>query len=165
MSVYSNPVLRLITEEEDRQISMQLSITVFVNEQKYPLERIVDDEYNDNSDVWIAYCEKKMEDGTVQNDVPVGTVRYIDISEDVCRLGRLVVLSEARGLSLGRKLVDIVIQEAANRGKTTMFIHAQANKRGFYEKFGFVVEEGDDTIFHVDGDPHYRMWIRNIGKK
>lgn len=121
-------------------------------------------EYNDTSDVWIAYCEKKRKDGSVEYDVPVGTVRYIDISETVCRLGRLVVLSDARGLSLGKKLVAMVIQEAADRGKTTMFIHAQANKRGFYEKFGFVVEEGDDTIFLVDGDPHYRMWIRDISK-
>lgn len=43
MTIYANPVLRLITKQEDRQIAMQLSITVFVDEQKYPLERVVDE--------------------------------------------------------------------------------------------------------------------------
>lgn len=94
--------------------------------------------------------------------MPVGTVRLYPVSETVGKLGRLAVLSDARGLSLGRKLVQAVIQGAIDRGMTSIVLEAQVDKRGFYEKLGFVVEEGDEEPYPVDGTPHLRMWKRSL---
>ncbi|CAO3597238.1 unnamed protein product [Absidia cylindrospora] len=143
---------------------MQVRIIVFVDEQKYPLYTEVDDEYNDKSDVWIALCDKTMDDGKVEQGVPVGTVRLISVSEKVGKLGRLAVISDARGLSLGKKLVQLVVRDAGTRGMESIIIHAQYDKQGFYEKLGFAVEKGDEETFLEDGTPHICMWHCNVGK-
>lgn len=121
--------------------------------------------YNNNSDVWLALCDKILDDGTIEPGVPVGTVRLIAESETVGKLGRLAVISDARGLSLGKKLVQLVIHDAADRGMDSIIIHAQYDKQGFYEKLGFVVEKGDEETFLEDGTPHLRMWHRGAGTK
>ncbi|KAI8084784.1 acyl-CoA N-acyltransferase [Halteromyces radiatus] len=164
MATYTNPVFLAATTEDHFEKSMKVRITVFVDEQKYPLYTEVDDEYNDKSYVWLVQCDKTLENGQVEHDVPVGTVRLITVSETVGKLGRLAVISEARGLSLGKKLVQTVVKDAADRGMTAIVIHAQYDKQGFYERLGFAVEKGDEQTFLEDGTPHIRMWHRGVGK-
>ncbi|SAM02660.1 hypothetical protein [Absidia glauca] len=165
MPTYENPVFKAATTEKDKDLAMQVRIIVFVDEQKYTLESETDDEYNDKSDVWLALCDRILDDGTIESGVPVGTVRLIAASETVGKLGRLAVISDARGLSLGKKLVQLVIHDAADRGMDSIIIHAQYDKQGFYEKLGFVVEKGDEETFLEDGTPHLRMWHRGVGTK
>lgn len=79
----------------------------------------------------------------------------------VAKLGRLAVLSEARGLSIGQKLVKHFIDFVKEHGYTSIVLHSQYPRRGFYEKLGFVIEEGEE-IFDEDGTPHIRMWMRQL---
>jgi predicted GNAT family N-acyltransferase len=76
-------------------------------------------------------------------------------------LGRLAVLSTARGLYIGQKLVKTFIEYCKENGYTTIVLHAQYPRRGFYEKLGFVIEQGEE-IFQEDGTPHIRMYMRDI---
>jgi predicted GNAT family N-acyltransferase len=76
-------------------------------------------------------------------------------------LGRLAVLSTARGLYIGQKLVKEFIAYCKQNGYTSIVLHAQYPRRGFYEKLGFVIEQGEE-IFQEDGTPHIRMYMRRI---
>lgn len=89
-------------------------------------------------------------------------VRLIPKSEGVAKLGRLAVLSSARGLNIGQKLTKSFVDYCSKNGFHTIVLHAQNPRRGFYEKCGFSVEEGDDEVFTEAGTPHVRMWMRNL---
>jgi predicted GNAT family N-acyltransferase len=110
---------------------------------------------------FVAYADKQQEDGTVAPKVPVGTLRLIKKPNNVAKLGRLAVLSEARGLYIGQNLVKTYIAFVKENGYTSIVLHSQYPRRGFYEKLGFVIEEGDE-IFDEDGTPHIRMWMRQL---
>jgi predicted GNAT family N-acyltransferase len=75
-------------------------------------------------------------------------------------LGRLAVLSSARGLQIGRLLVEAFVDYCKKNSYNTIVLHSQYPRRGFYEKTGFKIEHGDDKIFDEAGTPHVRMWMR-----
>lgn len=110
---------------------------------------------------WIATCDKINEDGTIEK-CDIGNVRLWPKPNGVAKLGRLGVLSSARGLYIGQQLVKAFIDYCKNNGFHTIVLHSQYPRKGFYEKLGFVVEEGDDEIFEEGGTPHVRMWMRNL---
>ncbi|KAG0169412.1 hypothetical protein DFQ28_003962 [Apophysomyces sp. BC1034] len=156
MATYINPEVRLAETAEDKQKCIDVRVRVFVDEQKYPLHTETEDPYDVDCIHWVAICEYR------SMRIPVGTVRMYPVSPTVGKLGRLAVLQDARGLQLGVKLVQALIKEAHDRGKTAIVLHAQYDKQGFYEKLGFVVEKGDEETFLEDGTPHIRMWNRSI---
>jgi predicted GNAT family N-acyltransferase len=71
-------------------------------------------------------------------------------------------LSCARGLYIGQQLVKAFIEYCKKNGFHTIMLHSQYPRKGFYEKLGFVVEQGDDEIFEEGGTPHVRMWLRHL---
>ena len=109
---------------------------------------------------FIASCEKENKDGTTEY-VDVGNVRLWPQPNGVAKLGRLGVLSSARGLYIGQLLVKAFINYCRESNFHSIVLHAQYPSKGFYEKLGFVVEEGD-VIFEEAGTPHIRMWMRNL---
>lgn len=108
-------------------------------------------------------CDKVDPSGAViQSGVPVGTVRLIPKSAKTGKLGRMAVISEARGLGLAKALVKALIQYAASIDMQEICLEAQVDKQAFYKKLGFVVEEGDEEPYSVDGTPHVKMWMRSL---
>lgn len=91
----------------------------------------------------------------------MGTIRLIPQSDNIAKLGRLAVLSTARGLYIGQKLVKSFIEYCRENGFHSIVLHSQYPRRGFYQKLGFVIEEGEE-IFDEDGTPHIRMWMRSL---
>ncbi|KAI9483735.1 MAG: acyl-CoA N-acyltransferase [Benjaminiella poitrasii] len=160
MMKYSNVTIEQLTDPEKVKDALEVRIAVFVHEQKYTLESELDS-YDDISLHWAAYCDRENEDGTIDSHVPVGAVRLIPQPNSVAKLGRLAVLSSARGLYIGQKLVLNFINYCKQNGYHTIVLHAQYPRRGFYAKLGFVIEEGEE-IFDEDGTPHIRMYMRNI---
>jgi predicted GNAT family N-acyltransferase len=61
----------------------------------------------------------------------------------------------ARGLGLGRKLVEALEKDALKLGISFIDCHSQVDKRFFYEKLGYQVT--DDNIFVEDGIDHIKM--------
>jgi predicted GNAT family N-acyltransferase len=120
--------------------------------------------YDATCEHWIAVCDINNDDGQVQQEVPVGAIRLIEKPNHVSKLGRLAVLSQARGLSIGKKLVLEFIRYSKEQGYKTIVLHAQIDKRGFYEKCGFATEAGDNEPFDEDGTPHIRMWMHNLNE-
>lgn len=102
---------------------------------------------------WVAVYESHLrsERGAVvvaENDemiLGVATVSYnltIRYGAEYCELEELIVDDSARGLNLGRILVQRVIDDAQQRGCAEIGLYlvpSTEGNRGFYEKLGFEV--------------------------
>jgi predicted GNAT family N-acyltransferase len=84
------------------------------------------------------------------NATPVATARLTAEGQ----IGRMAVLREYRGTGIGSALLAAAIEQARQSGFKQVFLHAQVNVIGFYEKSGFSAE-GD--IFIDAGIEHRTM--------
>ena len=83
-----------------------------------------------------------------------GTCRIYCGDDNEFHLGRLAVLSEYRGMSLGKKLITEAEHHASAMGAKSITLSAQVRVKDFYEKCGYsaVSEE------YLDEDcPHIKM--------
>ncbi|KAI8137846.1 acyl-CoA N-acyltransferase [Fennellomyces sp. T-0311] len=158
--IYRNPQITLSLTEEDRKKCSQVRVKVFVDELGYPPTLETLDTKDAIGTLWLATCEAIADGSTV----PVGTIRLLRYQHDdnVGVLTRLAVLSNARGLRLGQKLVTALEQGAKSQGMTAIMIEAVQEKRGFYESLGYIVEENDMETYIKDGTPHFKLWKRNL---
>ena len=67
-------------------------------------------------------------------------------------IGRLAVLKAYRGRGLGAKAVLVLVKEAENIGVNRVYLGAQKQAVGFYEKLGF-------TVY---GEPYIEVNIEHI---
>ena len=112
---------------------------VFVAEQSVPPELEWDAEDSDAVH-FLAY----------EGDFAIGTARLLPDGE----IGRLSVLRDWRGLSVGEALLKAVIQEAEQRGLNEQKLSAQVQAVAFYQRFGFTVVSDE---FLEAGLPHVDM--------
>jgi predicted GNAT family N-acyltransferase len=112
---------------------------VFVAEQSVPPELEWDAE--DSEAVhFLAY----------EGDFAIGTARLLPDGE----IGRLSVLRDWRGLTVGEALLKAVIHEAEQRGLNEQKLSAQVQAVAFYQRFGFTVVSDE---FLEAGLPHVDM--------
>jgi ElaA protein len=72
-----------------------------------------------------------------QNDVPVGTARII-IEGETAKIGRVCVLSQARGTGIGAEIMREAMKVCENQsGVRKLKLGSQIHAMGFYEKLGF----------------------------
>lgn len=88
------------------------------------------------------------------NEQPVGTARVRYLDNHTAKIERLAVLSTARGLGLGKKIMEKALEIATQQNIKEVVIHAQAYIKGLHQKLGFQ-EEGE--IFEEAGIPHVKM--------
>ncbi len=115
---------------------------VFTQEQGFPAEIDVDD-YDKIAWQCILY-----KDGSA-----IGTARLIP-QENQGKIGRVAILKEFRGLGLGFKIMEAIIDQAEKLSYASLNLSAQVYAVQFYEKLGFVVM-GDEYL--EDGEPHINM--------
>lgn len=122
-------------------LAFALRRAVFIDEQQ-----VADDEF-DAHDLTATHFVAII-DGAI-----VGTLRLIATPEHM-KIGRVAVAKSARGLGLGRQLMQHAMDHARSNGHTRFALGAQHDKTGFYETFGFhaVSEPADDGsgILHVE---------------
>lgn len=80
----------------------------------------------------------------------VGTGRMLDDGH----IGRIAILADFRGLGLGAKMVQALVDEAARLGYPRVYLGAQTQALGFYAKLGFTTY-GEE--FMDAGIPHLSM--------
>lgn len=125
--------------EEARHLAYPIRLTVFVNEQQVPEELELDE--NDPT-AWHAVMFK---DGQA-----IATGRLLRNG----KIGRLAVLKEYRGLSLGSELLKTLVYYGRQEGIKQFFLHAQTSAIGFYERLGF---KGIGPVFKEAGIDHIKM--------
>ncbi len=113
--------------------------TVFVKEQKVPVELELDD--RDADAIHFIYWESCK---------AAGVARLLDNG----MIGRMAVLRKFRGNGYGSRLLNAGIKKAAELNYPTPWIHAQIHAIGFYEIHGFK-EYG--PIFEDAGIKHREM--------
>ena len=112
--------------------ALDLRITVFVNEQGFVDEV---DEADSFATHLVMY----------DNDKPIATCRFF-LKEDneTYMFGRLCVLKEYRGKSLGREMLEKVEEIVKEKGGKAIILHSQYHAKPFYEKCGFTQQDETD---------------------
>lgn len=113
--------------------------SVFIQEQAVPVELEFDGLDENAMQVLVAV------DGQY-----VGTGRMLDDGH----IGRIAILRDYRGLGLGAKVVQALVDEAARLGYPRVYLGAQTHAVDFYAKLGFT-PYGEE--FMDAGIPHLAM--------
>ena len=123
--------------------ALDLRVTVFVEEQGFVDEV---DEFDSVSTHLVMYDGEK----------PIATCRFFLKEDNVTYMfGRLCVLKEYRGKSLGREMLKKVEQLVSEKGGKAIILHSQYHAKPFYEKYGFT-QQGE--IDYEQNKPH--AWMR-----
>ncbi|KAJ8657166.1 hypothetical protein O0I10_007246 [Lichtheimia ornata] len=156
---YHNHEVLLATSESDKKKCMDVRYQVFIVEQKYPAYIEVNEPIDPIADHFLLIANTVDGDdsqGAGAEKVPVGTVRmHINDEEGVAILSRLAVLSDARGCSYGKILVQAVIECAKTRGVQALTLSAQHFKVDFYKHLGFHID--NEEVFYRYDVAHYHM--------
>ncbi|GGC79031.1 GNAT family N-acetyltransferase [Vreelandella lutescens] len=112
---------------------------VFIDEQRVPQE-----------EEWDGRDADCLHFLAMLNGKPVGTARLLPDGH----IGRVAVLSSARGTGIGYQLMEATIEAARAAGHTHAALSAQLHALAFYERLGFVAH-GD--VFMDAGIPHREM--------
>ena len=89
---------------------------------------------------------------------PVGSVFVVRKTERVAKLRLLIVDPKARGLGLGKRLVDECLRFARDAGYTSMTLWTQSiltSARGIYQRAGFKL---------VAAEPHHSFGVDLVGE-
>lgn len=132
--------IRPASWQSDEQALRHIREQVFINEQHVPVE-LEWDGMDESAMHWLA---------TDSHNKVIGTVRLLSNGH----IGRMAVLAEYRGKGIGSSLLKAVMGMAKTSGMPELFLNAQTDALGFYEKFGFIAE-GD--VFDDAGIPHKKM--------
>jgi YbgC/YbaW family acyl-CoA thioester hydrolase len=86
--------------------------------------------------------------------VPLGTGRLIAHAPGVSKIGRMAVIASLRGSTVGRLVLDALVQAARSRGDGEVTLHAQASAVGFYRRHGW---QARGPAFEEAGVEHQEM--------
>ena len=82
-------------------------------------------------------------------DLPIGTARLLPDGQ----ISRMAVLAAHRHAGVGAAILNMAVEQASQLG-LNIFLHAQTQALGFYERQGFKTE---GEVFMEAGIPHYKM--------
>ncbi|WP_260115836.1 GNAT family N-acetyltransferase [Nicoliella spurrieriana] len=93
--------------------------------------------------------------GYDDNEHLVAYARFYEV-DDYLDFGRVLIVPSVRGTGLGNQLMEYLLNciNEVNASQRAIIITAQADKQGFYEKFGFKAE---GNVFIEAQTPHIKM--------
>ena len=132
-----------IEQTTDLAACLALRRTVFIEEQRVPEDREIDD--LDGGAIHLL--------ATHENE-PIGSARIL-LDGDTGKIGRVCVLPRARGTGLGAALIRAALDVLrVQPGITRAKLGAQTHALGFYEKLGFTAY---GPVYDDAGIPHRDM--------
>lgn len=117
----------------------QIRLTVFVEEQKVPLELEWDEE-DARATHFLLFLVQQA----------IGTARLLADG----RIGRVAILAEYRGRGFGRLLMREIMSHARLKGMSRLSLSAQTYALDFYRQLGF---ETCSSTYMDAGIPHQDM--------
>ena len=140
-------MIRQVQTREDLWKVLIVRGIVFIEEQKVDWEGEID-EHEDSCTHFLGEVDGQ----------PVAAGRLRRLPDGSLKLERIAVRPAWRGQGLARGMVLAMLEVAAQRGVTTLKLHAQVYLEDFYASFGFRTE-GD--IFRECNIDHILM-IREV---
>lgn len=141
--------IRKIDHAQDREFCFQIRTRVFVEEQHVSLEEEMDG-LDDQADHYLLMLE----------DSPAATARVRYPEPHLAKIERVAVLRSRRGLQLGRRLMDYILQDIEQNPDIRLLkLGAQIQVVEFYEKLGFEAY-GDEFL---DAGIRHR-WMKRASK-
>jgi predicted GNAT family N-acyltransferase len=136
--------LKVEVAKTENQIQEVFNIrkTVFVEEQKVPLEEEID-EFENESTHFVLYDQT----------VPVGAGRF-RILDGIGKVERICVLESVRGKGAGREIMLAIEEHAKQQPLSQLKLNAQTYAIPFYEGLGYKVTSDE---FLDAGIPHKTM--------
>lgn len=142
----SSYTVRIANWQDDNLALRSIRETVFICEQHVPAE-LEWDEFDAN-------CLHALAVDSAGN--PIGTARLLPDGH----IGRMAVLKEWRGRSVGSALLRYLLEEARKRQIRQVTVNAQIYAAGFYAKSGFRTTGNE---FMDAGIPHVKMILQVRG--
>ena len=141
--------LKLGAWDDLKELSSPLRTEVFVEEQEIAPELEWDE--HDASAMHAVLVNKLGQ--------AVATGRLLQAHPKVAQIGRMAVSKPLRGGSLGRTVVNALIEAARQRGDQEVILHAQCSAEGFYRRLGF---KAQGEVFQDAGIDHIEMSLKLV---
>jgi len=139
----SNPDITFRIQTGLPQESRDIRKTVFVDEEGFS------DEFEDQDSVaWHIILFYKSQ--------PIGNSRILKEGVNIGHIGRCAIVKEFRKQGFGKILMQITEEECLKYKLTYLYLNAQYDKVGFYEKCGY--QKSNKPEFLDQGYPHYEMY-------
>ena len=87
------------------------------------------------------------------DEVPIATGRLVKVDPATYQIGRIAVRKPYRHQQVGSYLISLLCEKARTMGARTAIVHAQLDKRDFYNRLGFY-DYGGGLIDEDEGVPH-----------
>ncbi len=140
--------VKKIQTQEDLQKAFAIRKEVFVQEQNVPASEEYD-QYEAESKHFLAFYE----------GIPCGTARW-RFTEKGVKLERFAVLIPYRAKKVGKAILEKILEDVQKNSQSAenmIYLHAQVQVVGFYEKFGF---EKFGEMFQECKIWHYAMKLK-----
>lgn len=143
-------MIEIVTTRGQLERCWAIRMEVFVDEQRVPVDEEVDA---------LDVAPETIHLLASRDGRDLGTARILPEEPGHCHVGRVAVLAAARGLGVGRELMDMAGQVALERcggpeGNVDIRLSSQEQAMGFYRSCGYEVLEGerylDAGIWHCD---------------
>ncbi|MEC8051020.1 MAG: GNAT family N-acetyltransferase [Myxococcota bacterium] len=140
----------VINTADALEAALELRVRVFVDEQRVPHEEEVDD-YDALPEEYVGALHVL----SSRRGEALGTGRliYAKRPDETAKIGRVAVSQSARGLGVGRAVMELLHEEARKRGISEVELGAQLHAIPFYEKLGY---QAYGDVF-LDANIEHRM--------
>ena len=135
--------IKIVTTEEELQQAYHVRKTVFVEEQKVPIEEEIDHLEEDSTHFIV----------TNEDNDPIGAGRF-RVVDSYGKVERICVIAEARTSGVGRALMEAIEQYALSQEIEITKLNAQVQAIPFYESLGYAIISDE---FLDAGIPHRTM--------
>jgi predicted GNAT family N-acyltransferase len=129
-----------IEDNLEYQQALQIRRTIFIDEQKVPVELEIENE--EQAKYYLIFDEGK----------PIGTGRWRRTKEGI-KLERFAILPARRNKGTGSILLKHVLDDLKEES-STIYLHSQLPALNYYLKHGFVTV---GEVFVEAGIEHYKM--------
>ena len=137
--------IAFLSWDQARNEAYRIRELVFIKEQGVPKELEIDEHDPSAIHVLAQY------DGQC-----IGTARLVSLGNNKAQIGRMAVLADYRGRSVGKTIMDQLLLMAKSKGIDAFILHAQLSAIPFYEKLGFIAQ---GPIYDEAGIPHRNMML------
>lgn len=150
--VKKNPKFNKVTTKWELKRCLQIRKTVFIKEQKVPVDLEID-EYDNVTDPNVIHMIMYI------GDKYIGTCRLLK-KDNVAKVGRVAILKKYRKKGYGKLLIEQAEIEAQKVWEfDTFYLEAQLHAQAFYENLGY--QTYDNEIFMDAGIEHIKMKKEN----